>query len=379
MSPLRKLLQEESEHQWLSFAVFTVFVIIGAVLIDWSSELSGVYSGSTLEVDGVVHDVAGDAILYENENGMNISVSDTDYRYQLATCISQYEQITYACLGVESVIGFIDPGLECEQIWCFQDIGENNTATDLSVNNGDLLIILQNGVSNSIAAMKYNSTEDPYKAELEGVMHLQTITTTSDGWLVGGSWQAPTNWLGTNPASPPLYELVLAVTWDGISSPDVEIIYIGGEGEIHGIYDTDNGYIATGTAETVRIVGEEVSTLGINSYTSVMDKNKNVWLFGGYGSKTVAIITDEEIAIEKLPEPLTLEPTFAYCNEEGIISIHGYDTQSLSSSISIDSNARSSFFSLRGILDLGFISISILILSMMGWNVADALRKGEVF
>ena len=74
MSPLRKLLQEESEHQWLSFAVFTVFVIIGAVLIDWSSELSGVYSGSTLEVDGVVHDVAGDAILYENENGMNISV-----------------------------------------------------------------------------------------------------------------------------------------------------------------------------------------------------------------------------------------------------------------------------------------------------------------
>ena len=72
-------------------------------------------------------------------------------------------------------------------------------------------------------------------------------------------------------------------------------------------------------------------------------------------------------------------PTFAYCNEEGIISIHGYDTQSLSASISIDSDARSSFFSLRGILDLGFISISILILSMMGWNVADALRKGEVF
>ena len=379
MSPLRKLLQEESEHQWLSFAVFTVFVIIGAVLIDWSSELSGVYSGSTLEVDGVVHDVAGDAILYENENGMNISVSDTDYRYQLATCISQYEHITYACLGVESFIGFIDPGLECEQIWCFQDIGENNTATDLSVNNGDILIILQNGVSNSIAAMKYNSTDDPYKTELEGVMHLQTITTTSDGWLVGGSWQAPTNWLGTNPASPPLYELVLAVTWDGVSSPDVEIIYIGGEGEIHGIYSTNNGYIATGTAETVRIVGEDVSTLGINSYTSVVDKNKNVWLFGGYGSKTVAIITDDEITIEKLPEPLTLEPTFAYCNEEGIISIHGYDSQSSSSSLSIDSNARSSFFSLRGILDLGFISISILILSIMGWNVADALRKGEVF
>ena len=60
MSGWRRLLEEESEHQWLSFAAFTIIVIIGAVLIDWSSDLSGVHEGSSLEVEGIVIDAAGD-------------------------------------------------------------------------------------------------------------------------------------------------------------------------------------------------------------------------------------------------------------------------------------------------------------------------------
>ena len=104
-----------------------------------------------------------------------------------------------------------------------------------------------------------------------------------------------------------------------------------------------------------------------------------MWLFGGIGSSTIAIISDGEINIEKLPEPLDLLPSFATCDEDGIISNHGSDSSDNPSELSIDSNARSSFTSLRGILDLGFILVSLLIFSIMGWNIFEAIRKGEVF
>ena len=55
------------------------------------------------------------------------------------------------------------------------------------------------------------------------------------------------------------------------------------------------------------------------------------------------------------------------------------DTNENSDALSIDSNARKSFLSLRGIIDLGFILGALLIFGMMGWNITDAIRKGEVF
>ena len=210
-------------------------------------------------------------------------------------------------------------------------------------------------------------------------MHLDVITPVEGGWLVGGSWQAPANWLGSNPTSPPMFELVLSVTWDGTNAPSIEIIHMGNEGVIHGIFATDNGFIATGTADSISIEDGKVESLGMSSYAAVGDNNGDVWLFGGIGSTTVAIISDGEFSIEKLPEPMKILPTYAVCDDDGLISVHGSDYSDNPSAISIDSNARSSFTSLRGILDLGFILVSILIISIMGWNIFEAVRKGEVF
>ena len=107
MSGWRRLLEEESEHQWLSFAAFTVIVIIGAVLIDWSSDLSGVHQGSSLEVEGIVIDAAGDSILYQTEDGIRITHNDMTNNAQYATCLEEYEDITLACLGTEGMLGIL--------------------------------------------------------------------------------------------------------------------------------------------------------------------------------------------------------------------------------------------------------------------------------
>ena len=119
--------------------------------------------------------------------------------------------------------------------------------------------------------------------------------------------------------------------------------------------------------------------MGMASYAAVGDLNEDVWLFGGKGSTTVAIISEGEISIEKLPEPLYIMPTYVVCDEQGLISIHGVDGEDKSGALSIDSNARKSFLSLRGIIDLGFILGAMLIIGMMGWNITDAIRKGEIF
>ena len=154
---------------------------------------------------------------------------------------------------------------------------------------------------------------------------------------------------------------------------------MGNEGSIHGLFTTDDGYIATGTSDTISIIDGEISSLGMSSYAAIVDNNGDVWLFGGIGSNTVAIISGAEISIERLPEPLKILPSYVTCDEDGMISIHGTDNTDNPSAMSIDSNARQSFTSLRGILDLSFILVSILIFSIMGWNIYEAIRKGEVF
>lgn len=381
MSGWRRLLEEESEHQWLSFAAFSIIIILGSILIDWSSDLSGVQEGSSLGVNGLVVDSTEDSVLYQSEDGIVINYKGQENLAQYATCLEEYEDLTFACLGTEGMVAYIgDGGPDCDTEWCQFSIGDNLTASQISGNGLALLLIVQDGTSDSLAAMWYgDSNPQPLVSEFDETMYLETIIPTEEGWLIGGSWQAPPNWLGSNPASPPKYELIIEATWDGIAAPAIEVVHIGGEGSIHGLFESKDGYLATGTSDSYRISETGVEGIGISSQVATNDNNGNVWLFGDIGSKTVAIVSGDEITLEKLPEPLNITPVYATCDEDGMISVHGSDYSDEVSAFSIDSNARSSITSLRGILDLGFILVSLLILSIMGWNITDAIRKGEVF
>ena len=201
MSAWRRLLEEESEHQWLSFVAFTVIIIFGAVLIEWSNELSGVHEGGQLNVDGQIVDSAGNAILYETENGINISLNGKEEVAPYGTCLVQHGHITFACLGQEGLIWFTEEEHPEEWGWIPMSLGRNITASLLSPNDlNQLLVITQDGTSNSIAAMEISAGDGASPSIThEGDMHLSVATATEDGWLVGGSWQAPANWLGSNP------------------------------------------------------------------------------------------------------------------------------------------------------------------------------------
>lgn len=360
------------------------------MVLDWSSDLSGVRDGSVINVDGIVKDSAGDFVLFENETGIQLDSKFSGIDESSVTCLSEYKEFTYACTE-DSGVSFIEYGNPlCENTWCDLPINPDMTVTDISANELDsieqssssnpaLLMIIQDGISNNIALNLHHSENSAIIFDGNGELDLDVIIATENGWLVGGAWKAPPNWIGTNPASPPSFELVISVVWDGQSDPIIKPIHKGDEGRIHGIFETDDGFLATGTSDTISISGDMKYAHGLGSYSAIGDKTGDVWLFSGIGSTTVAIISDGAVETEKLPDPMPLMPEFVVCDDEGMISIHGSDSSDNPKAITIDSNARKSFTSIRGILDLGFLLLSVIIIGTMLWNISDAIRKGEVF
>ncbi len=374
MSDWKHYLKEESEYQWLSFAAFAAIIIIGAILIDWSSDLSGVRQGAIGAEDGMVIDKAGNAVLYRAEDGTHLKLDGIDSTAPFATCITEHQDITYACVGTPGELMVNEDKYSAGE-WRTMTLSSNLSILDVSGNKLALMMIVQDGTATTLAGvfLEESLTVSPL-TQNEGDMHLTSIVAHGDGWIVSGSWQAPVNFLGSNPTSPPLYELVLKVIWDGVSAPTIEDTHIGGIGQIHSLISTDEGVIAAGTFSSLLITDSNYELLDLTSSSAIADDDGNVWFFGEVGSTTVALYEDGEIEVKKLPAPLQIQPQYAFNDQDGVISVHG-DTGALS----IDTEARQSFTSLRGIMDLTFILFSLTPVIMMLWNVADSIRTGEEF
>ena len=65
--------------------------------------------------------------------------------------------------------------------------------------------------------------------------------------------------------------------------------------------------------------------------------------------------------------------------DENTISVHGISSDNAYKAMTIDTDAKSSLLSLRGIIDFLFIISSLVIIGLMAWNVVEAISKGEVF
>jgi hypothetical protein len=375
MAGWRDFFEEESEYQWVSFGAFAIFIIIGAVMIDWSSELSGVTSGSSQGGTGLVFDSTSDAFIYDDEDGRWISLRGNVASANNANCVTKQGEYTWFCSGQEGVL-FTDNGTG----WKPFIIGQEVTVIDLAISGYAMMMIVENGSSTTFSARSL--TENPVISEISSHdedMSLTEIIATDEGWLAAGSWRAPANWQGTSPASSTFYELVVSITWDAsTSAPVFDIVHLGGPGVIHTLAATHGGIVAAGQTDAILIAGDEVNHLDIASMSAVVDSNDDMWFFGNSGSETIAVFTETGMGIELLPEPLQFTPTHSVANGANI-EIHGMNELDESVSITIDVDARLAFTSLRGIMDLGFIMVSLLVLGVMGWNVADAIRKGEVF
>ena len=85
--------------------------------------------------------------------------------------------MTLACLGTEGMLGFIGDGSpDCDNNWCKFPIGENITATQVSGKNLAILMVVQDGTSDALAAMWFgDSNPEPVISDHEGNMHLDGL------------------------------------------------------------------------------------------------------------------------------------------------------------------------------------------------------------
>lgn len=343
-------------------------------MIDWSGELSGVTSGSSQGNSGLVFDSTSDAFIYDDEDGRWISLRGDVDSANNANCVTKQGDITFFCSGQEGVL-FTDDGTG----WKTFIIGQEVTVIDLATNGFAMMMIVENGTSTTFSARSLGGEIISEISSHDEDMSLTEIIATDEGWLAAGSWRAPANWQGTSPASSSFYELVVSITWDATTSaPVYDIVHLGGPGVIHTLAATHGGIVAAGQTDAILMTGDAVKHLDVASMSAVVDSNNDMWFFGNSGSETIAVLTEAGMDIELLPEPLQFTPTHSVANGANI-EIHGMDGLDESVSITIDVDARLSFTSLRGIMDLGFIMVSLLVLGVMGWNVTDAIRKGEVF
>ncbi len=371
--------EEESEYQWLSFAVFTIFIIGGGILVNLAGNLPGVTPGSTLGTQGRLLDSSDSLSLWDSDEGRFILDSNGDKTSMLfATCVEENSAIRFVCNGVQSQV-MIDSG----DGLIASTIPTDRTIRNAAIQGTDIMMISSNGMHSGVIGMKAlsPSVASPEAVGEGGDFNLETIISTGPGkWMAGGGWNLPGASQSSSAASPFAYEVVVEITWSDImTAPIIQVIYVGGQGTVHYLGTLANGNIlAAGTSGAVMIDGMTTHKIDVRSTAAVIDNSGGAWFFIKSGEENIGHYVNGELKVEKLSNPLSIDPEHAFIDDYSV-SVHGISSDDTYEAMTIDTNAKSSLLSLRGIIDFLFIITSLVIIGLMTWNVAEAISKGEVF
>ena len=379
MGDWKKWMEEESEYQWLSFAAFTIFIIGGGILVNLAGNLPGVSPGSTLGTQGRLLDSSDSLSLWDGDEGRFVLDNGEKTSMLFATCVEENSAIRFVCNGIQSQV-MIDSGDGLTTT----TIPTNRTIDNAAIHGTDIMMISSNGMASGVIGMKAlsPSASSPEAVGEGGDFNLDTIIATSAGkWMAGGGWNLPGASQSASAASPLAYEVVVEITWSDIAvAPIIQVVYVGGQGTIHylGLL-TDGNILAAGTSGAIIIDGMSTTELDVRSTAAVIDENGGAWFFGTSGEENIGHYVNGELMVEKLANPLSIEPDHAFIDEDSI-SVHGISSSDNSyEAMTIDTNAKSSLLSLRGVIDFLFIIASLVIIGLMTWNIAEAISKGEVF
>ena len=380
MGGWRKWLEEESEYQWLSFAGFAIFVILGSIYINASSDLAGVNTG-TLHENGTgdrLLEMTDSMSLWESETGRYVlDGTDKIENYQFSSCISESVTVKLICPGENGIV-YVDNGNGWNEV---NVTDTNHFATHASISDGSSLVVLSNGMKSSFLVYDFDTnTKSSNIAEYDGesVLINSVMSKGENRWLAGGKILLSTG----NEANPPSREAVFDIIYNDqnqllIINP-LHIDY-SNDGEIHSIIALKDGaFFAAGTNKAIMFGVNEHTKFEYPSRVVIEDLNGDIWLYGTTGDDFVVRISEGEVYVESLSEPLGFLPEIGFL-DEGKIALHGISNDGSHEALNIDVDARGSLTSLRGIFDFMFIISSLLVIGLMTWNVGDAISKGEIF
>tara|TARA_B110001452_G_scaffold127656_1_gene106051 strand:- start:55 stop:1287 length:1233 start_codon:yes stop_codon:yes gene_type:complete len=397
----RKLLEEESEHQWLALGLFLVFVVIGGFLIGGTRNLEGMVLGVDSDenfafddghhiIEIAYHansdwDGAHSAILL-NSSGMKMyqqlssaDVNDIvpfdDELIRDVTFFESDEEGTVTYSAAQNTITTVVNAMPSNQILddgtgsSFSIQGIAKDTSDLILNNR-VLITSEDGGSGvrglGMSGVTISSSPDP------SVSWTDLVFLEDDTYIATGVF----TYHDDNPALLGSKIVFAHITWTGGSNvPQVLISSVMGNGsEVHSLTSMKNGLAAAASNQEAYIISKDSIEIHSISATAMVYEpcEHRLWFFGEQGSKSILrmdVETGEETT-KNLQYALPLQPTFVLIEGDSLY-IHGYDNKGEPDRLSLDLSLEGSMSSGRGFLNFLFLFAGVLMLGTQLYTIID--------
>ena len=399
----RKLLEEESEHQWLAIGLFFVFIIIGGFLIGGTNSLEGMVLGTDPSDDLVSEE--GDYLIdveYHRDaswSEAHSGILKTHQGYKMYQQMSPDDvddilpendpsiaNVTMFTANSDGILTFstalntlstyVD-GMISDQILSDthgSEFGINGLATDpSSLLNNRLLITSEDGGS-GLRGLNGQGLVTMTSPLQDSVVWEEIVYLKDSTFLVAGTFTIQTS----SSQSPALLspQIVLAhVFWDGDSTaPQIVRQMMGNGSEIHSMSRTaDGGAVASTDQEFYIVSKNSVQVLSYSSTSMVYEPEYDrAWLFGERGSESILRVDVEtgESSVKKLGYPLPIMPTSGVISGETLY-VHGFDAQGEADRLSLDLSIEGSLSSGRGFLNFAFIIVGVIMIATQGYLMVE--------
>ena len=394
----RRLLEEESEHQWLTLSLFAVFVVFGAFAIDATEHFVGdqIVKVEALHKGGLVTEIeyhedegAYTALVYAPNAGYHMFTEHADgtntavYGPQTTDLGGQVYFIK-AMPGGERVFSIAPNQLMSLQgnmmiTYDYTSFNETFTIQDVADRVGssstDRLLLTMEGSNTSFRGV-VAGVPTPAMSTSSGVQW-HHVESHSDGlWVAIGTYSSTSGADGSSPATPQARPVLGWITWAGdANTPVLDNVEMEWSGVFHGFAQSGTELIVGGTVESLVIsADEEWKTIKAPCALAVSDTDGKVWFIGPLGSTNLATYDNGALEVHQLSRHIPVEVFDAGAQGEHV-HVHGTDADGNPIQWSIDVTADGSIESGRGFLNLLFLLSGGILLAMMATHAIEQLRQ----
>ena len=393
----RRLLEEESEHQWLTLSLFAVFVAVGAFAIDATEHFVGdrIVNVDALHRGGLVTHIeyseaqgAYTALVYAPDVGYDMFTEHEDgsitgiYSPESNDLGSQVNfmrtmpngELLYS-VAANQVMG-ISGGMLIK--YDYSAISETFTVLDAADRTvGDQtqrLLLTAEGTNTSFRGLA-SGVPTPAMSTSAGVNWVGVEPFADGLWVAIGTQPSSSGADGSSPATPDARTALGWITWNGDeATPVLRNVEYHGAGMFHSTAWADDVLVVGGTVESLLVSpNEHVESIDAPAATVVSDASGTVWFIGALGSTTIATYNEDGFEIHQLSRHVPVDVSDVGQQGE-FVHVHGTDANGAPIQWSIDTTADGSIESGRGFLNLLFLVVGGIMLTMMIAHVARQLR-----
>ncbi|MCH1617087.1 MAG: hypothetical protein L7R83_06200 [Candidatus Poseidonia sp.] len=394
----RRLLEEESEHQWLTLSFFTLFVLLGAFAISATGHFVGDritnvtaqhQGGLVLDIEYHQNNASYTSLVYAPGAGYHLFTEHVDD----GTVSAVYspgstdlgDEVNFLKAMPDGEILFsVQPnqlvGLQGNTMVTYDYGSEESAFTVLDVAEFEnkaatqRLMLTQEGSSNSFRGVVGMVPTAPMSTSSGVQWH--HVEAHSEGLWVGlGTHISTSGADGSSPATPEPRPVLGWITWNGDeATPVLRNVQMFASGIFHSFGSSGTDMIVGGTVESLVIASnQEVRALDAPSAMVVSDQEGTAWFIGALGSTTISTYDEGVFEVHQLSRPVPVELSDAGAQDD-YIHVHGTNAEGEPIQWSIDITAEGSIESGRGFLNLLFLLGGGALLTMMFTYAVKQLR-----